>query len=126
MVLHYHRPSAATETLSQHLTLDAQRASLLQLQRAATANGFLARAVRIGPAQLAEATLPAIAHLADGHSVVVYRICESDVIVGDPAQGVVTVASNSFHASWSGHLLLLTPASRDAVLPAITKPKATS
>ena len=43
MVLRYYRPSAATEMLGQHLRLDSRGASLLQLQRAATRVGFLAR-----------------------------------------------------------------------------------
>ena len=95
--------------LDQHLRLDSREpvsssGNGLQLASA------LWPAVRIGPAQLAEATLPAIAHLADGHYVVVYHVYQTEMILGDPAEGVVTVASSGFRQSWSGHLLLLTPA----------------
>jgi ABC-type bacteriocin/lantibiotic exporter with double-glycine peptidase domain len=65
--------------------------------------------VRIGAEQLADAVLPAVAHLAEGHYVVIYERGRDGVVVGDPAAGVLTLAADAFRRAWSGNLLLLTP-----------------
>jgi CRP-like cAMP-binding protein len=86
-------------------------ASLRELREAAAALGFRCRAVRIGAEQLADAVLPAVAHLAEGHYVVVYECGPGGIVVGDPAAGVLTLTADAFRQTWSGNLLLLTPPS---------------
>lgn len=84
-------------------------ATLLELRRAADALGLPCRAIRIGIAQLTEVTLPALAHLSDGHYVVLYGIGPEGAVIGDPASGVVRVALALLQRSCSGHLLLFSP-----------------
>ncbi len=97
--------------------------SLLDLQRVAEALGFRARAVRIGSDHLASLTLPAIAHLTDGHYVVVYAASASEVVVGDPATAIVTLQPAALWRGWSGHALLVVRPGDTTVLPASVRPE---
>jgi ABC-type bacteriocin/lantibiotic exporter with double-glycine peptidase domain len=50
--------------------------------------------------------LPAVAHLRDGHYVVLYALTSESVVVGDPSTGVVTVSPSLFRGACSGSLLV--------------------
>jgi CRP-like cAMP-binding protein len=113
MVACFHGRDVAAGTL-QGVRPGPRGACLLALQEAATALGFRSRAVRVGAEQLADAVLPAVAHLAEGHYVVVYEHGPAGIVVGDPAAGVLTLSAEAFRRAWSGNLLLLTPPSVQA------------
>lgn len=73
--------------------------------------GFSARAVK-GPFEaLAGVPLPAIAHVVTeqrlGHFVVLHRVGKQEVVLADPAQGVVRWTTEQFRARWTGYLILL-------------------
>jgi ABC-type bacteriocin/lantibiotic exporter with double-glycine peptidase domain len=82
---------------------------LLHLHQAAAALGFRSRAVHLGLERLAEVGLPAIAHLAPGHYVVLYALASGAVVLGDPARGVYPTSIQAFAKAWTGCLLLLEP-----------------
>jgi ATP-binding cassette subfamily B protein RaxB len=107
MVARFHGQSVSLAGLRQGIRLGPRGASLLELQRGAAALGFRCRAVRVGVEQLASVRLPALAHLADEHYVVVYALEHGGVVVGDPATGVVTLPTDAFRRAWTGTLLLL-------------------
>jgi CRP-like cAMP-binding protein len=90
-----------------HVRLGPHGASLADLQGAAAALGLHAQAAHVAPEHLGEVDLPAVAHLASGHYVALYRHGDTGVLVGDPATGVVTWSAALFREAYSGHLLLL-------------------
>jgi predicted double-glycine peptidase len=117
MVARYHGQGVSLAALCQRVRLGPQGASLLGLQQAAATLGFGGRAVHVVPGRLPEVTLPAIAHLAGGHYVVLYAQGADEVVIGDPASCVRTVSAPTFRQTWTGHLLLLTPPGRAPSVP---------
>jgi CRP-like cAMP-binding protein len=108
MVARFHGREVSPAALRQRIVVGPRGLSLLELQQAATSLGFRSRAVRVGLAQLTGVALPAIAHLAGEHYVVVYAVPLPSLVIGDPAAGVVTLSAKAFWEAWSGNLLLLT------------------
>ena len=81
-------------------------ATLLELHKAALALGLACNAVRMDPSRLVELTLPAVAHLSEGHYVTVYAASPDVVVIGDPASAVVTWSMAFFRQCCSGRLLV--------------------
>src|SRR5262249_12443431 len=69
--------------------------------------------------RLGQVTLPAIAHLRDGHYVVLHELRPGGVVVGDPAAGIVTWDRATLTRCYSGALLLFgsPTAAKPAALP---------
>ena len=109
MIAQTHGRNVSLGEVRQRLRVDERGCSLLELQQGAEALGFRGQAVRIGLEQLAAASLPAVALQANGHYVVVFSACDESVVVGDPAQGLVTLDARAFRQQWTGLLLLLRP-----------------
>ncbi len=63
-----------------------------------------------------EFPLPAIAHvIVDGallHYVVIHKITKKQVVVADPAKGIVKYSPEEFFKQWTGILILLVPSDR--------------
>ncbi len=94
---------------------DRTGTSILGLIRAAEQTGFSARGVRAADSALPHAPVPAIAHMrlegGGHHFVVLERVSRDDVWLMDPATGEHRRERRStFAASWTGALILLTPA----------------
>jgi ABC-type bacteriocin/lantibiotic exporter with double-glycine peptidase domain len=98
------------EDLRAHAPPSERGLSLLELERVARGLGLPCRAVRVAGARLGEVTLPALAHLEEGHYVVVYEQGAGVIALGDPACGLVTLSRGEFLRRYSGHLLLFSPA----------------
>ena len=109
MVVRFHGVDASLAGLRQQVRTGARGATLLQLVQAASALGFRCLAVRLGLEHLSRARLPAIAHLAQGHFVVLYSWASEGAVVGDPAVGVRGMSRLAFQNAWTGVLLLLAP-----------------
>lgn len=93
---------------------DRHGTSAYGLIKAAEKLGFTAKGVRGDrEAFFSEFPLPAIAHVVvDGtllHYVVVYRISPKQIIVADPAKGIVRYEPDEFFKMWTGVLILLVP-----------------
>lgn len=84
-------------------------ASLFGITTAAEALGFITKPIKATLKQLSQQTLPAIVHWEGKHYIVVYRITNKVVIVGDPAIGQRSLSHQAFEAGWTGYGLLLTP-----------------
>lgn len=106
---HHGRPLPLAE-LRATVPLGTQGLSLLSLKQAAEGIGFAGRAVCVGEQQLHEVALPAIAHWANDHYVVLYAVGSDSYLVGDPAHAVVEMSQAAFRRQWSGSLLILQPA----------------
>ncbi len=95
---------------------DTEGTNVAGMLEAAEKLGFSAKGVKGEPeALLSEFPLPAIAHvIKEGglmHYVVVHKITKQEVIMADPAEGLVTYTFEDFASIWSGVLILLVPSS---------------
>lgn len=89
--------------------------TLAQLRGLASSLGLHPQAVSVAAERLNLVTLPAVAHLRDGHYVVLHEVSPTGVVVGDPAAGVVTWSLAHTARHYSGALLVLGAAlARDA------------
>lgn len=93
---------------------DKQGTNALGLTKAAKKLGFSAKGVKGDQdAFFSDFPLPAIAHvIVDGallHYVVVHKITKKQVIIADPARGLVKMTPEEFFEMWTGILILMTP-----------------
>jgi ATP-binding cassette, subfamily C, bacteriocin exporter len=118
--------AAALATIAMHygknIPLQAMRdlagtdrigTNLLGLIGAAEKIGLIAKAVK-GPYEALEgAQLPAIAHVKTaegyGHFVVLHQAGKNQVVIADPARGIVKMSRSEFCEMWTGYLLLAAP-----------------
>lgn len=94
---------------------DKQGTNAYGMVKAAEQLGFIAKAVKGNQeAFFSEFPLPAIAHVVvDGtllHYVVIHKITKKQVIIADPAKGIVKKSPEEFFKEWTGVLILIVPA----------------
>ncbi len=95
---------------------DTEGTNVAGMLEAAEKLGFSAKGVKgESEALLSEFPLPAIAHvIKEGglmHYVVIHKITKEQIIIADPADGLVTYSFEDFTRIWSGVLILLVPTS---------------
>jgi CRP-like cAMP-binding protein len=95
----------SVEKLRVQIAPGPEGLSLAQLRQLALHNGLPCRPVQISVDRLGQVTLPAIAHLRNGHYVVLHALGES-VVIGDPETGIVKWSNDYLAKSFSGALLL--------------------
>ncbi|ORX24080.1 bacteriocin ABC transporter ATP-binding protein [Thermoanaerobacterium sp. PSU-2] len=94
---------------------DKQGTSVYGLIKAAERLGFTAKGVKANKPEdiFGEFPLPAIAHvIVDGkllHYVVIHKITKKELIIADPAKGVVKYTPQEFFKIWTGVLVLMVP-----------------
>lgn len=93
---------------------DKQGTNAYGMIKAAEQLGFSAKGVKGDKeAFFSEFPLPAIAHVVvDGsllHYVVVHKITKKQIIIADPAKGIVKYTPEEFFKLWTGVLILLVP-----------------
>ena len=93
---------------------DASGTTVYGLMQASRYLGFVARAVKAAPTELAQASFPAIAHVLVNerllHYVVVAKLGRKRVTIMDPATGRFEKKSLAeFSKMWSGVLILMAP-----------------
>lgn len=96
---------------------DKQGTNAYGVIKAAEKLGFTAKGVKGNMESFfSEFPLPAIAHLiVDGtllHYVVVHRIEKSEIVIADPAKGIVRYTPEEFFKMWTGVLILMVPAAQ--------------
>jgi CRP-like cAMP-binding protein len=96
----------SVEELRQRVTPGPEGLTLLQLRQLAAAVGLPCQSARVSVARLGQVSLPVIAHLSDGHYVVLHEGGPGGVVVGDPATGIVTWSMERLSLCYSGVLLL--------------------
>jgi ATP-binding cassette, subfamily B, bacterial HlyB/CyaB len=109
MICRYWSKHFSVNRIRDIANINRNGASLRGLSLAAESLGFTTRPVKATLEQLAEQTLPAIAHWEGKHYVVVYAITSERVIVADPAIGQQTLTHQDFNRDWTGYTLLLQP-----------------
>jgi CRP-like cAMP-binding protein len=77
-----------------------------QLRSVAAELGLRCQSARVSVDRLGQVDLPAIAHLSNGHYVVLHELGPGGIVVGDPATGIVTWTRELLTQSYSGVLLL--------------------
>lgn len=96
---------------------DKEGTSALGVITAAEKLGFVAKGVKANTPEdiFGEIPLPAIAHVVIDntmlHYVVIHKISEKEIIVADPAKGIVKYKPIEFFNIWTGVLIILTPTS---------------
>ena len=93
---------------------DTQGTNAYGVIKAAEQLGFSAKGVKGNQeAFFSEFPVPAIAHVVvDGtllHYVVIHKITKKEVIIADPAKGIVKYTPEDFFKIWTGVLILLVP-----------------
>jgi CRP-like cAMP-binding protein len=96
----------SVEELRQKVTPGREGLSLQQLRRLAAEIGLPCQSVRVPVGRLGQVSLPAVAHLSDGHYVVLHELGAGGVVVGDPATGIVTWNREFLTRCYSEVLLL--------------------
>ena len=111
--LHYKKESTITK-LRDMMGTDLKGTNLIGLSICAEKLGFMSQAVRVDKEGfLSKYTLPAIANVVTkeglSHFVVVFKITEKYVVIGDPAKDLEKVEIDDFYKNFTGALLLLSP-----------------
>ena len=96
---------------------DKQGTNAYGMIKAAEQLGFTAKGVKGNQeAFFTEFPLPAVAHvIVNGsllHYVVIHKITKKQVIIADPAKGIVKYSPEDFFKIWTGVLILLVPTSK--------------
>ncbi|PKM95144.1 MAG: ABC transporter permease [Firmicutes bacterium HGW-Firmicutes-1] len=111
--LHYKKETTITK-LRDMMGTDLKGTNLIGLSKCADELGFTSQAVRVDrEGFLSKYTLPAIANIITteglSHFVVVFKITEKYVIIGDPAKDLQRLEIDKFYKDFTGALLLLIP-----------------
>lgn len=111
--LHYKKETTITK-LRDMMGTDLKGTNLIGLSICAEKLGFMSQAVRVDKEGfLSRYTLPAIANVVTkeglSHFVVVFKITEKYVVIGDPAKDLEKVEIDDFYKNFTGALLLLSP-----------------
>ncbi len=111
--LHYKKETTITK-LRDIMGTDIKGTNLLGLSTCADKLGFVSQAVRVDrEGFLSEYTLPAIANILTkeglSHFVVIFKITNKYVIVGDPAKDLIRVEIDEFYKTFTGTMLILKP-----------------
>lgn len=91
---------------------DLRGTNVLGMIEAAQQLGFEAKGVKGNMEALRQIPLPAIAHVVTGdlqHYVVIHKVTDKQVVIADPARGIVKQARDEFAAAWTGVLILMEP-----------------
>ena len=94
---------------------DKKGTSALGLVQASEKLGFVAKGVKANSAEdiFGEISLPAIAHVIIDqklmHYVVIHKISKEEIIIADPAKGIVKYKPEEFFKIWTGILIIMTP-----------------
>lgn len=111
--LHYKKETTITR-LRDMMGTDLKGTNLIGLSKCAEELGFASQAVRVDKEGfLSKYTLPAIANVITkeglSHFVVVFKITEKYVVIGDPAKDLMRMETDEFYKNFTGAILILKP-----------------
>ena len=111
--LHYKKETTITK-LRDMMGTDLKGTNLLGLSSCADKLGFTSQAVRVDrEGFLSDYTLPAIANILTkeglSHFVVIFKITDKYIVVGDPAKDLIRMEIDEFYKSFTGAMLILKP-----------------
>ncbi len=97
---------------------DKKGTSALGLVQASEKLGFVAKGVKANRVEdiFGEIPLPAIAHVIIDqklmHYVVIHKISKEEIIIADPAKGIIKYKPEEFFKIWTGILIIMTPTTK--------------
>ncbi|SHH17697.1 peptidase domain-containing ABC transporter [Tepidibacter thalassicus] len=97
---------------------DKRGTSAYGIIKAAESLGFTAKGVRVNNKEdiFKDFPLPAIAHVVvDGgllHYMVIHKISKKEILIADPAKGIVKYDPEDFYKIWTGILILMVPSEK--------------
>ena len=111
--LHYKKETTITK-LRDMMGTDLKGTNLIGLSKCADELGFVSQAVRVDKEGfLSKYTLPAIANTItkEGmtHFVVIFKITDKYVVIGDSAKDLIRIKTDDFYKDFTGVLLILKP-----------------
>lgn len=111
--LHYKKETTITR-LRDMMGTDLKGTNLLGLSKCAEKLGFNSQAVRVDrEGFLSKYTLPAIANTMTkeglSHFVVIFKITEKYIIIGDPAKDLIKMEIDEFYKTFTGAMIILKP-----------------
>lgn len=111
--LHYKKETTITR-LRDMMGTDLKGTNLLGLSKCAEMLGFQSQAVRVDREGFqSKYTLPAIANTLTkeglSHFVVVFKITDRHVVIGDPARDLIRLEIDEFYKNFTGAMLILKP-----------------
>jgi uncharacterized protein len=116
LTYHYGRPTTEEEVFkAMFATGDQEKIqhegfSLLDMKAHLARQGLVADGFKVTLERLSELGVPVITLISTGgyrHFVIVKGIDEDEIVLGDPAQGVIIVKKTQFKAVWSGIALII-------------------
>jgi predicted double-glycine peptidase len=116
LTYHYERPTTEEAVFeAMYSTGDQEKIqqegfSLLDMKVHLSRQGLVADGYKMSLDRLAKLGVPVITLVNTGgyrHFVIIKGIREDDVVIGDPAQGVIIVKKTDFEAGWSGVVLVI-------------------
>jgi hypothetical protein len=116
LTFHYGRPTSEDEVFKamfatgDQAKIQREGFSLLDMKVHLARQGLVADGFKMTLDRLAKLGVPVITLINTGgyrHFVVIKGINEDDVVLGDPAQGVVIVKREDFEPAWSGVVLVI-------------------
>lgn len=114
MICLYYKKETTITKLRDMMGTDLKGTNLLGLSKCADTLGFTSQAVRVDKEGfLSKYTLPVIANVLTkeglSHFVVIFKITDKYVVVGDPAKDLVRMELDEFYKSFTGAMLILIP-----------------
>lgn len=111
--LHYKKETTITK-LRDMMGTDLKGTNLIGLSKCCDELGFTSQAVRVDKEGfLSKYTLPAIGNVITkeglSHFVVIFKITDKYVIIGDPAKDLKRMEIDEFYKDFTGTLLILSP-----------------
>lgn len=102
--------------------VSTEGSSLQALSDTAEQVGFTTRGLRATYDGLLKSSLPSICFWKNNHFVVLYEICKTHAVIGDPAEGILTVSKEDFVANFSHHALELGATKQLELAPSMKNP----
>jgi predicted double-glycine peptidase len=116
LTYHYERPTTEEEAFKAMFSTGDQEKiqkegfSLLDMKVHLARQGLVADGYKMTLDKLSKLGVPVITLINTGgyrHFVIIKGIRQDDVVIGDPAQGVIVVPKDKFEPTWSGVVLVI-------------------
>jgi ATP-binding cassette, subfamily B, bacterial len=102
MVAKHYGRGFSIQKLREATQIGKEGVSLLGISEAAESIGFKTLAIKVPFRQLEkDALLPCVVHWKQNHFVVVYQIKKNQVLVADPALGLIKYSYTEFESQWA-------------------------
>ncbi|RDU24419.1 cysteine peptidase family C39 domain-containing protein [Anaerosacchariphilus polymeriproducens] len=114
MICLYYKKETTITKLRDMMVTDLKGTNLIGLSKCCDELGFTSQAVRVDrEGFLSKYTLPAIANVITkeglSHFVVIFKITDKHVIIGDPAKDLMRMGIDEFYIDFTGTLFVLSP-----------------